>query len=144
MIPQVIEPLWDGDLDAVCSFAHRWTLEVELARKLICAARDLPFRIQIISGFRTREQQEALIREEGSLAAPVNLSTHCACPAQGADIHIVGVDPRANGGYAMALAMVHAIRCGLRVGGGGPVDEQNRPVDWNHWDLGPRTGPPTP
>lgn len=141
MLPQAIftaEP---------CQLAERWLIAPELADKLRRAA-DLVSRaglgeLFIISGFRTCEQQ-AELKAKGRPAAPCDRSTHTSCPATGADVwsaaaqetHLPGI-PDPSRGSRLALVSI-AESVGLRVGGGGPVDSGGLPVDWNHWDLGPR------
>jgi len=94
----------------------------------------IPFPIQIISGYRTAEQQEQLKRE-GARTAPDELSTHRSCPATGADLwpEVTPTNP------VKATLGTNARLVGLRWGGGSDVDPQTGiPSDWNHFDLGPR------
>lgn len=91
--------------------------------------------VEIISGYRSRADQERL-RREGRPTAPDELSTHRTCPASGVDIRVRGVlpspDVKMKVGVAAGLA-------GLRWGGGSTPDSEGIPSDWNHLDLGPRT-----
>lgn len=87
----------------------------------------------MISGYRTPEQQEELIRE-GRPAAPVELSTHTTCPATGADVRVATFPTDAIKATWGRIATEH----GLRWGGGSPRDDRGIPSDWNHVDLGPR------
>lgn len=128
MIAQLLTP----DLDP-CMIADRWIIAPELASRLLDMTDRLPFQVQLISGFRDREEQEALIRE--GRGAPFDVSTHTSCPATGADlwptIHVTDV-VKAELGAAATYA-------GLRWGGGSTPDPQTGiPWDWNHVDLGPR------
>jgi len=128
MIPQAITPETD-----LCELANKWKIDPVLAAALISMAERLPFPFQIISGWRSREHQEQLIR--GGKGAPVDRSTHCSCPATGADlwpnVAVTNV-VKATLGEAATIA-------GLRWGGGSPVDpDTGIPSDWNHVDLGPR------
>jgi len=130
-VPEKISPLTTPQ--GVCDLAGRWILSEELALRLVMMAGWLPFGIAIISGFRTREQQLQL-KEEGRPAADPDVSTHCSCPATGADLRIDGIDP---GAYEKAVFGEAAIKAGLRWGGGSPLVD-GIPSDWNHVDLGPR------
>jgi len=128
---------FDEDTDP-CTIAERWTLVLELAQRLVAMATQIPFGLTIYSGFRTRDEQAALTAA-GRPTAPPELSTHLACPAQGADVRMtlgaanLELQSRVLFGHAATMA-------GLRWGGGGPVNEQTGiPTDWNHLDLGPRT-----
>ena len=117
-----------------CGLAGRWKLEPSLARKLVCMAQRAPFPVQIISGYRSPEKQRALA-QEGRPAAPVDVSTHTACPAQGADVWPGIAVTR----VVQAQLGEAGVICGLRWGGGSPVDpETGIPSDWNHFDEGPR------
>lgn len=130
MLPQLIDPL---DTTA-CTLMERWLISRELAEALIHCARNLPFGVQIISGHRSEEEQEAL-RREGRPTAPPGRSTHTSCPATGADV--MSTIPPANQ-VKIELGRVARL-AGLRWGGGSPVDEDTGiPLDWNHLDLGPR------
>jgi len=127
MLPEKVRGDW-------CGLARRWLLSPELARKLATMGARAPFPIQIISGHRSREKQIALKRE-GRPAADPDRSTHCSCPATGADVWpgiAVTRVVQAQLGEAGTIA-------GLRWGGGSPVDPSTGiPSDWNHFDLGPR------
>lgn len=117
----------------VCQLSQRWIIHPRLAYLLAKMATEVPFALQIISGFRTREHQLELAAQ-GRPAADPQLSTHCTCPAIGADLRIMGLDP---GPYEKALFGAAATRVGLRWGGGSPPDPKTGiPSDWNHVDLG--------
>jgi len=119
--------------DSIQSVALRWKIHPALVCKLYTMAGRLPFAVFIISGFRTCEHQERL-REEGRPTAPCALSTHVAtCPATGVDVS-VSVTPVVAVRQTLGAEAVFA---GLRWGGGGPVDSDGQPLDWNHLDLGP-------
>jgi len=138
MIPQTIPLLAVADLETFCGFTSRWGISPELGRKLQVLQDNFPTPLQIISGSRTPEQQDAL-RESGRPTAPNELSTHLDCPlATGADLTlnlITGNRQKIALGLAASLA-------GLRWGGGSQVDpETGIPQDWNHVDLGPRSVP---
>jgi len=132
MIPQH----FDVDSDR-CALA-RWGLEQELSDRLLDMAGNIPFGLTIYSGRRTLQEQEALERA-GRPTAPPELSTHLACPSQGADVRFTlgaaNLEPTSR-----VLFGFHAVNAGLRWGGGGSIDPQTGiPSDWNHLDLGPRT-----
>ena len=133
--PERIEALSVAD---ACALAARWLISEDLARRMIRAAQVMWFNtrmpVSIISGFRSAAQQRQL-EDAGRPAAPEGLSTHRTCPATGADIRILAWSPN----DVRASWMLFATNEGLRVGGGGPIDEGTLlPVDWNHVDLGPR------
>jgi len=89
--------------------------------------------LEIISGFRTETEQDAL-RRAGRPTAPPGVSTHTLCPASGVDISLAGLvtdDRKATFGR---IAQMN----GLRWGGGSSLDQRGIPSDWNHVDLGPR------
>lgn len=121
----------------ICEFASRWLITQDLANKIYQMANRLPFGLIMISGFRTKEQQEEL-REEGRPVAPDEFSTHRTCPATGADLW-----PDAEPTDLVKATFIKAgTEVGLRVGGGSPVRrvlDVELPEDWNHVDLGPRT-----
>ena len=123
-----------GDRDAICAFALRWTIDQELADRIIVMQTMFPHPLQIISGYRTREEQAELERQ-GRPAALDHLSTHRSCPATGADLWPLGVTivPAVKAAFGDA-----AMRARLRWGGGSRPDERGIPSDWNHVDLGPR------
>jgi len=135
-LPEVVDPHLDGD--GICGLQDRWKISGVLATKIVCMAGRLPFGIQIISGYRTREKQAELERS-GRPAAPDHLSTHRACPATGVDLFpLVAVS-----NVVKATLGEAAVVCGLRWGGGSQVDpESGIPSDWNHVDLGPRSSAP--
>jgi hypothetical protein len=128
MIAQTVLP----DTDP-CELAARWRIHPKLASGVVRMVPELPFQIQVISGFRTLEEQQALITE--GRGAALDKSTHVTCPATGVDLwpilavtDVVKATLGAAGTYA-----------GLRWGGGSPPDSKTGiPSDWNHFDLGPR------
>ena len=132
MLPSTVYP--EMDETELCRLQEKWKIAGVLVSKIHCMATRLPFHIQIISGFRTQEHQERLIRE--GMGAPVALSTHTTCPATGCDLMpTIAVTRVVKAGFGEA-----AVSCGLRWGGGSPVDSDTGiPLDWNHVDLGPRT-----
>ena len=120
----------------LCTIEQRFQISHELALKLVAMQREFSLPLQIISGYRTLEQQDAL-REQGRPAAPDHLSTHRSCPATGADLRIVLPMPPLST-HAMKLSFgAAARRAGLRWGGGS-AETMGVPSDWNHVDLGPR------
>lgn len=127
MIPETLGPETDP-----CALATKWIISEALARKLVCLTQHLPYQVQIISGYRSRETQERLIRE--GKGAPDHLSTHRSCPATGADLWpLVAVTDNVKGYLGAACGL-----CQLRWGGGSARTESGLPSDWNHVDLGPR------
>lgn len=116
----------------------RWQVSPTLAFRVSGALTALEFfsglEWRIISGFRTPEEQEELIRQ-GRPAAPVNLSNHTACPALAVDIEVASFPTDS----LKAMVGDVAAQYQLRWGGGSPPDENGIPLDWNHLDLGPRS-----
>lgn len=135
LIPERIPPAGEMTPADVCRIADKWTVDVRLMEKLAQGAQELPYPIQIISGYRTPAQQDEL-RREGRPAAANDRSTHLSCPATGADVWPVGVTVVPAVKAAIGAAMS---RQGLRWGGGSTPDPNTGiPSDWNHFDLGPR------
>lgn len=134
MLNQTIEPWMDP-----CPFAQKWQISLKLARALVSMANNLPFSIAMHSGFRTAERQ-AELEEEGRPTASEETSTHRTCPATGADLTVsIWVT------NAVKLELGHAaVLAGLRWGGGSRLVEVihgiGLPLDWNHVDLGRRSG----
>lgn len=136
-----------------CAFAERWGIRVDLGGLLLLLARVIiqdprlkqlirtVDSIKMISGFRSKESQDAL-RRQGRPAADDEKSTHRSCPATGADVRLEGLmDPTTSAEAREAWQSIGQIatRIGLRWGGGSPVDPSTGlPVDFNHFDLGPR------
>jgi len=89
--------------------------------------------VEIISGFRTRDEQVRLGRT-GRPTAPDELSTHRSCPATGVDVSLGFLPTRVMKAIWGRIAVLN----GLRWGGGGEVDEGGIPLDWGHVDRGPR------
>lgn len=120
-----------------CDLIEDWGISDELARRLVIMMARFADRtgheLTVISGFRSPEKQSDL-DERGRPAAPCELSTHCICPATGADLRISGFPARQ---LILELGAA-AILSGLRWGGGSPI-EDGIPSDWPHVDLGPRT-----
>lgn len=135
-----------------CSFAERWGFSIELAtllltlgvlisrdRRLLVLLRVVD-AVKVISGFRDRETQESLGRQ-GRPTAPFDQSTHTSCPATGVDLSMEGLmdlrDAKAREAWATVGALAQGI--GLRWGGGSPLNPSTGlPVDFNHFDMGPR------
>lgn len=91
--------------------------------------------VEIISGYRTREEQRRLHRT-GRPAAPDEVSTHRSCPATGVDVRLGFAPTRIQKATWGRMAVMN----GLRWGGGGAVDDGGIPLDWGHIDRGPRRG----
>ena len=132
MINEIVREEWtDAEL---CDFQKRWKIAGVLATKLHCLATRLEFTFWVISGWRSEDQQQKLI-DEGK-GAPLHLSTHVTCPATGVDVWPTVTPTNVTKARLGAEARV----CGLRWGGGSPVDpDTGIPSDWNHLDLGPRS-----
>jgi len=122
----------DAGMDSF-TLASRWGISCELSTRLIRMSGRVPFGISVLSGFRTREQQEELGRE-GRPTAPAGRSTHTTCPATGVDL----LPSVAVTDHVKAFLGSAAVFAGLRWGGGSPVADNGIPSDWNHVDLGPR------
>jgi len=134
------EPLSGGDW---CALAARWGVSETTMRRVVQAADLYKQRtgkpVEIISGFRTDAQQDAL-RRSGRPTAANDLSTHLSCPATGVDISL-GLGPSR---FERITWGEIAMTQGLRWGGGGKLEEPvpgfplGIPVDWQHVDRGPR------
>ena len=110
-----------------CNFAYRVAKFIDEAE--FALGRD----VEIISGFRSRKEQEQL-EKEGRPTAPFYLSNHTTCPATAIDIWMGFAHTR-----EMKLILGHQAHLnGLRWGGASPLDDDGLPTDWNHFDLGPR------
>lgn len=135
MLPELIDP--NAQPQEVCAFSARWRISQLLAIRLHTVALNVPFGLDIISGWRSCAEEEQL-KAQGRPAIPCDESTHTSCPATGADVY-----PTIAVTNAIKATLGHAaIMAGLRWGGGSPVDPQTGiPSDWNHLDLGPRTNP---
>lgn len=130
-LPQRIEP-YETDF---CGVLERWMIHPRLAQALFTIAARAPFGISIISGYRSPARQ-AELEAQGRPTADPNLSTHLSCPAGGADVRLdVAVTDAVKATFGRL-----AVEAGLRWGGGSPVDQNGIPSDWNHVDLGPRSG----
>lgn len=113
----------------------RWGISLNLALRLMHMAAELaPIPVNIISGYRTPEEQNKL-RAEGRPTAANDRSTHLSCPATGADLSLPTL---ATIDSTKALLGRAATFAGLRWGGGSRPNSAGIPGDWNHVDLGPR------
>ena len=101
-----------------CALASRWGVSEDLVRRLKLSAEDFLFEtrgnVEMISGYRTRAEQEALGRK-GRPTAPDELSTHRSCPATGADVNIGWAPTRVQKAIWGRIVTMN----GLRWGGGG-------------------------
>lgn len=123
-----------NDLD----LAKRWLVSTDTMRRVWLSASDFEQetgrRVEIISGYRTRQQQRQLGRA-GRPTTSDDRSTHRSCPATGVDIAL-GVLPS---NLLKAIWGRITLVNGLRWGGGGAVDSDSGiPLDWPHVDRGPR------
>jgi hypothetical protein len=125
-----------------CELAGRWGIHPDLALRLMTMSqRERGFRISVISGARSLEEQEAL-QEQGRPAAPWHLTTHANAEVDCTPRLATGVD------LMVSVAPVQAVKerlgvllfeAGLRWGGGSPLSSDGlTPTDWNHADMGPR------
>lgn len=124
---------WVQPLGDPCTLIDRWKIHPVLAARIVQLAGALPFRIGVMSGYRSAEKQ-AELRRDGS-GAPDELSTHRSCPATGADL---ATDD--DSWETRAVLGRNAEMLGLRWGGGAPRDSRGIPVgvEWRHVDLGRR------
>lgn len=124
--------------DFLCGIASRWLVEPGVMAMVLEAAAEFSRYtgrdVWIISGYRTKEEQDRL-RKAGRPTARDDLSTHRSCLASGVDVDL-------GFGVNNALKVVwgtSAVFAGLRWGGGSEVDaDTGIPVDWAHVDGGPR------
>jgi len=126
-----------------CELATRWGVSETTMRRVVSAADRYAERtgkpVEIVSGFRTDAQQDAL-RRSGRPAARNDRSTHLSCPATGVDVRL-GFAPS---NFEIVTWGEIAMTQGLRWGGGGKVTKPvpgfpaGIPVDWQHVDRGPR------
>lgn len=105
-----------------------------LARSAVDFEAETGRQVWIISGYRTKKEQDGL-RQRGRPTADENKSTHRSCPSTGVDISL---------GFGPTTEMKHIwsrilFMNGLRMGGGSPIDDDLLPTDWQHVDAGPRT-----
>lgn len=119
-------------------FRSRWGLSGAIANKALafgqCFTELTGSTLWIISGYRTQEEQAYLRERQGSMAAPEGRSTHTTSPATGFDIGFDFEPPKEHKAILGTCA-----RCvGLRWGGGSSIDEDGFPIDWKHFDGGPR------
>jgi hypothetical protein len=134
LVPDSTE-LQTGQVD-FCEWIAEWGIDPVLGRGLVAMQDELPFQIEIFSGYRTKASQDAL-RDAGRPTADEDRSNHRTFPARAADVR-----PRlfATNNVKATLGAA-AFRAGLRWGGGAPVDpETGIPIngEWRHVDLGPR------
>lgn len=136
MIPEVLPRGGPGEdvTNKLCEFAFRWRISHELALKLLDFQAIFPHPVQIVSGWRSAEEQA-----NTAGGARDDLSTHRSCPATGADLQVIGWMKTNAPRQIKALFKSAAETAGMRVGGGSSRDpETGLPSDWNHVDLGPR------
>lgn len=121
-----------------CILARRWKVSEDTMRRVVLSAQqytaETALPVDIISGFRTQAEQTALGRA-GRPTARDDLSTHRSCPATGVDVSL-GLFPVVTQKWIWGRIVRFN---GLRWGGGGPVDDNAMPVDWQHVDVGPRS-----
>jgi len=130
-IPILLDPLTN-----IQFLQETFRIECALAEAFVRMSGRLEFGISIISGFRSEAEQDEL-RREGFPAAPNDRSTHLSCPATGGDLwpDIAVTRP------VKARLGAEGVFAGLRWGGGSAMDPDEAgiiPLDWNHFDLGPR------
>jgi len=122
-----------------CDLAETWGVDADVMRRVWLSAVDWERqtgslrRVQIISGFRTAQEQERL-RRQGRPTASDSRSTHRSCPATGVDVNLGFAPSRLEIVLWGNVVLVN----GLRWGGGGKVNEVGVPLDWQHVDRGPR------
>ena len=123
-----------------CALAERWGVSLDTMKRVVLSAQDYIVQtggreVEIISGYRTRSEQERLGRR-GRPTATDDRSTHRSCPATGVDISL-GLGPSEFMKVTWGrIALVN----GLRWGGGGATDPETLiPLDWQHVDRGPRS-----
>jgi len=122
-----------------CGLSERWGVDQDTMRRVWLSAQDYEQetggrRVSIISGYRTRAEQQTLSRR-GRPAAADDRSTHRSCPATGVDVSL-GLNP--SGFLKVTWGRVALVN-GLRWGGGGPVEPDSLiPEDFGHVDRGPR------
>jgi len=115
-----------------------WSLDrllaVRICRVIRRFERESGIRLEVISGYRTAEEQQSLTRA-GRPTAPPGKSTHTTCPATGVDVKPWTFPTRE---IKILLGRI-GMEEGLRWGGGSAPDSSGIiPQDWNHFDLGPR------
>lgn len=120
-----------------CDLADRHRVDPDVMRRVVLSADDFLLEtgrhVLIISGFRTRAEQEKLARS-GRPTAPDKVSTHRSCPATGVDVSLGAFATRVMKAIWGRIVTLN----GLRWGGGGAVDDGGIPIDWQHADRGPR------
>lgn len=123
--------------------ASHWTLDAGVASRVMSLGEwsldCLGVRAWLISGGRTCQEQMKLQAKPGSMATDCARSTHVIdFPGQrwatGADL---GFDRTLSVSEKQQLGR-EAERLGLRWGGGSSKDRNGIPLDWNHFDDGPR------
>lgn len=125
-------------MESIERMCGAWKLDGELVRRLqpalAQAEQETGLEWNILSGYRTEEEQDQL-RRQGRPTAPPGCSTHTVCPATGADVQVSTFPTNAIKATWGRIVVMH----GMRWGGGSPVDPNTGiPSDWNHVDLGPR------
>ena len=120
-----------------CQISKEWGIDIEVAEKVVLSADDY-FQetrgtVQIISGYRTKAEQDRLMRA-GRPTALDETSTHRSCPATGVDVSLGAAPTRIQKAIWGRIVTMN----GLRWGGGSQVDPGGIPGDWGHVDLGPR------
>jgi uncharacterized protein YcbK (DUF882 family) len=127
---------------------EKWLLDPRLAQRVAVVMhewrKETHIGIEVISGYRTVEEQRELIRR-GRPAADPSVSTHTSCPSTGVDVRINGLMTRLMKARFLRIARM----AGLRVGGNdyctpSTCDDIGIPNDWNHLDLGRRGTNPLP
>jgi len=136
-----------------CGLSEKWALSLVTSQLIVLLASvvntDPRIRmiargispLTLISGWRSEAAQLRLAREGRPAAIPA-LSTHLSCPSTGADLRLCGfMDPfnSARDNAVWAYVGEAAEKIGLRWGGGSPRSS-GLPSDFNHFDLGPRSG----
>lgn len=122
-----------------CELARRWKVSPDTMERVWLSAQDFETetggrRVDIISGWRSEEEQRRLGRQ-GRPTAPDDRSTHRSCPATGVDISLGPLPSNFMKATWGRITLVN----GLRWGGGGAVDPDSLiPLDWQHVDRGPR------
>jgi len=122
-----------------CALAARWGIEPGVLSRVVLSANDY-FQetrgtVEIVSGYRTRQQQLDLGRR-GRPTARDERSTHRSCPATGVDISLGPLPTRIQKAIWGRIVVMN----GLRWGGGSStsVGQAGIPKDWQHVDRGPR------
>lgn len=132
MIPQRLEPGASSELTT--AVAAKWRISCELSEGIHVLAALIPWPLQIVSGYRS-----PLLETQTPGGIDPKISTHCSCPATGADLQVIGWTKGDAPDHVRQIFGANAQAAGLRWGGGSRSDPRTGfPVDWNHVDLGPR------